>query len=71
MDFEQLFKEMESKRGEMMNKKLYTFKDYPNDKYYCLKLSDECRNLLDWLINDIGLLDATLIPTDEVEAREF
>lgn len=71
MDFEQLFKEMESKRGEMMNKKMYMFKSYPNDDYYFLKLSDESANLLDWLINEVEMLDANLIPADEVDSIEF
>lgn len=80
MDFEKFFNDLlkdeelsaeEFYKYVNRNKKLYMFKDYPNGKYYCLKLSDECRNLLDWLINDIGLLDAALIPMDEAEAREF
>lgn len=83
MDFEKFFNDLlngeelkelsveEVHRYVNRNKKLYMFKEYPNDEYYYLKLSDEGRNLLDWLIDDIGLLDATLIPMDKVEPHEF
>lgn len=83
MDFERFFNELltgeELKRMSMedfkkyvnRDKKLYMFKDYPNGEYYYLKLSDESRKLLDWLIDDVGLLDATLTPVDEIEAHEF
>lgn len=80
MDFEKFFNDLlsdeelsveEFQKYMNRNKKLYMFKDYPNGEYYYLKLSDECRNLLDWLIDDIGLLDATLISVDEVETHEF
>ena len=52
-------------------KKLYIMKDFPNDEYYYLKLSEGNKNLLDWLINDVGLLDACLIPMNEIETHEF
>ena len=83
MDFEKFFNDLLSnaeveemsmedfKKYVNREKKLYMMKDYPNDEYYYLKLSDESKNLLDWLIDDVGLLDAYLIPMDEVEAHEF
>lgn len=83
MDFEKFFNDLLSnaeveemsmedfKKYVNREKKLYMMKDYPNDEYYYLKLSDESKNLLDWLIDDVGLLDAYLIPVDEVEAHEF
>ena len=52
-------------------KKLYVMRDFPNNDYYTLKLSDESKNLLEWLIKDIELLDAHLIPMDEIDAMEF
>lgn len=83
MDFEKFFGDLLS--GEELKemnvedfrkyvnreKKLYIFKDYSNGEYYYLKLSDESYNLLNWLIDDIDLLDATLIPMDEIETHEF
>lgn len=83
MDFEKFFSDLLS--GEELKemsvedfqkyvnreKKLYIFKDYSNGEYYYLKLSNESYNLLNWLIDDIGLLDATLIPMDEIETHEF
>ena len=83
MDFERFFNDLlDGREVEELNmedfkkyvgreKKLYIMKDFPNDEYYYLKLSDENKNLLDWLIDDVGLLDAYLIPMDEVEAHEF
>ena len=83
MDFERFFNELltgeeleemsmeDFKKYVNRDKKLYMFKDYPNGEYYYLKLSDESKNLLDWLIDDVGLLDVTLIPVDEIEAHEF
>lgn len=83
MDFEKFFNNLlsseeleklsveEFQKYVNRDKKLYIFKDYPNGEYYYLKLNDESRNLLDWLIDDIGLLDATLIPMDEIETHEF
>lgn len=83
MDFERFFNDLlTSEELEKMNmedfkkyvnkeKKLYMMKDYPNDEYYYLKLSDESKNLLDWLIDEVGLLDAYLIPMNEIAAHEF
>lgn len=83
MDFEKLFNDLLSnaeveemsmedfKKYVNKEKKMYMFKEYPNGEYYYLKLSDESRNLLDWLIKDVGVLDATLIPMNEIEAHEF
>ena len=83
MDFERFFNDLlsnEEVEGMSMEdfkkyvgreKKLYMMKDFPNDEYYYLKLSDESRNLLDWLIDDVGMLDAVLIPMNEIEAHEF
>ena len=83
MDFEKLFNDLLSnaeveeinmedfKKYVNKEKKLYMMKDYPNDEYYYLKLSDESKNLLDWLIDEVGLLDAHLIPMDEIDAMEF
>ena len=77
MDFEKLFNDLldseeldDFKKYVNKEKKLYLMKDFPNDEYYYLKLSDESKNLLDWLIND-GLLDAYLFTTDEIETLEF
>lgn len=52
-------------------KKMYMLKDFPNDEYYFLKLSDESKKLLDWLIDDAGMLDAYLFTMDEIESHEF
>ena len=78
MDFEKLFNELlnseelnEFKKNVDKEKKLYMMKDFLNDEYYYLKLSDESKNLLDWLIDDVGLLDAYLFTTEEIEAHEF
>lgn len=83
MDFEKFFNDLLSNAEvEEMNmedfkkyvnkeKKMYMFKEYLNSEYYYLKLSDESRNLLDWLIKDIEVLDATLISINEIEAHEF
>lgn len=77
MDFEKLFNDLldseeldDFKKYINKEKKLYLMKDFPNDEYYYLKLSDESKNLLDWLIND-GLLDAYLFTVDEIETYEF
>lgn len=77
MDFEKLFNDLldseeldDFKKYVNKEKKLYLMKDFPNDEYYYLKLSDESKNLLDWLIND-GLLDAYLFTVDEIETYEF
>lgn len=78
MDFEKLFNELlnneeldEFKKYVNKEKKLYVMRDFPNNDYYSLKLSDESKNLLEWLIEDIELLDAHLIPMDEIDAMEF
>lgn len=83
MDFEKLFNDLLSNAEvEEMNmedfkkyvnkeKKLYVMRDFPNNDYYSLKLSDESKNLLEWLIEDIELLDAHLIPMDEIDTMEF
>lgn len=83
MDFEKFFSDLLSnaeveemsmedfKKYVNREKKLYMMKDYPNDEYYYLKLSDESKNLLDWLIDEVGLLDAYLIPMNEIAAHEF
>ena len=77
MDFEKIFSDLLSneelddfKKYLNKEKKVYLMKDFPNDEYYYLKLSDESKNLLDWLIND-GLLDAYLFTVDEIETLEF
>lgn len=77
MDFEKLFNELLNREelDDFMKyvnkeKKTYMMKDFPNDEYYFLKLSDESKNLLDWLIND-GMLDAYLFTIDEIETYEF
>lgn len=77
MDFEKIFSDLlnseeldEFKKYVNKEKKIYLMKDFPNDEYYYLKLSDESKNLLDWLINE-GLLDAYLFTTDEIETYEF
>lgn len=77
MDFEKIFSDLLSneelddfKKYLNKEKKVYLMKDFPNDEYYYLKLSDESKNLLDWLIND-GLLDAYLFTVDEIETYEF
>lgn len=77
MDFEKIFSDLlnseeldEFKKYVNKEKKLYLMKDFPNDEYYYLKLSDESKNLLDWLINE-GLLDAYLFTADEIETYEF
>ena len=65
MDFEKIFSNL------LDSEELDEFmKDFPNDEYYYLKLSDESKNLLDWLINE-GLLDAYLFTADEIETYEF
>lgn len=78
MDFEKLFNDLlnneeldEFKKYVNKEKKLYVMRDFPNNDYYSLKLSDESKNLLEWLIEDIELLDAHLIPMDEIDAMEF
>lgn len=78
MDFEKLFNNLldseeldEFKKYVNKEKKLYVMRDFPNNDYYSLKLSDESKNLLEWLIEDIELLDAHLIPMDEIDAMEF
>ena len=78
MDFEKIFSDLlnneeldEFKKYVNKEKKLYVMRDFPNNDYYSLKLSDESKNLLEWLIEDIELLDAHLIPMDEIEAHEF
>lgn len=80
MDFEKLFNDLlndgelnmdDFKKYVEREKKLFLLKDFPNDEYYYLKLSEESHNLLMWLIDDVGLLDAYLIPMDEIEAHEF
>lgn len=83
MDFEKFFNDLlNNEEVEEMNmedfkkyvnkeKKMYMFKEYLNSEYYYLKLSDESRNLLDWLIKDVEVLDATLISMNEIEAHEF
>lgn len=78
MDFEKLFNDLlnneeldEFKKYVNKEKKLYVMRDFPNNDYYSLKLSDESKNLLEWLIKDIELLDAHLIPMDEIDAMEF
>lgn len=84
MDFEKFFNDLLDGKGVELNmndfkkyvekeKKFYIMKDFSNDEYYYLKLSDENKNLLDWLIDDIGLLDVYLISMDEleVETHEF
>lgn len=77
MDFEKIFSNLldseeleEFKKYMSKEKKMYLMKDFPNDEYYYLKLSDESKNLLDWLINE-GLLDAYLFTADEIETYEF
>ena len=77
MDFEKIFSDLlnseeldEFKKYVNKEKKIYLMKDFPNDEYYYLKLSDESKNLLDWLINE-GLLDAYLFTVDEIETYEF
>ena len=78
MDFEKIFNDLlnseeldDFKKYINKEKKLYLMKDFPNNEYYYLKLSDESKNLLEWLIDDIGLLDACLFTTEEIEAHEF
>lgn len=78
MDFEKLFNDLlnSEELDDFMKyvnkeKKTYMMKDFPNDEYYFLKLSDESKNLLDWLIDEVGLLDAYLFTTDEIETYEF
>lgn len=78
MDFEKLFNELlnneeldDFKKYVNKEKKLYLMKDFPNDEYYFLKLSDESKSLLDWLIDDAGMLDAYLFTPDEIETLEF
>ena len=83
MDFEKFFSDLltneeleemsmeDFKKYVNKEKKMYMFKEYLNSEYYYLKLSDESRNLLDWLIKDVEVLDATLIPINEIEAHEF
>lgn len=77
MDFEKIFSDLlnseeldEFKKYVNKEKKMYLMKDFPNDEYYYLKLSDESKNLLDWLINE-GMLDAYLFTIDEIETYEF
>lgn len=78
MDFEKLFNDLlnNEELDDFMKyvnkeKKMYMLKDFPNDEYYFLKLSDESKNLLDWLIDDAGMLDAYLFTMDEIESHEF
>lgn len=78
MDFEKLFNELmdneeldDFKKYVNKEKKMYLLKDFPNDEYYYLKLSEESKNLLDWLIDDAGMLDAYLFTLDEIESHEF
>lgn len=68
MDFETLLNELMD--NEEREKKMYMMRDFPNDEYYFLRLSDESKNLLDWLIY-AGMLDACLFTMDEIEAHEF
>ena len=77
MDFEKIFSDLLDseeldafKKYVNKEKKVYLMKDFPNDEYYYLKLSDESKNLLDWLINE-GMLDAYLFTVDEIETLEF
>lgn len=78
MDFEKLFNDLlnSEELDDFMKyvnkeKKTYIMKDFPNDEYYFLKLSDESKNLLDWLIDEVGLLDAYLFTPEEIETHEF
>lgn len=78
MDFEKLFNDLlnSEELDDFMKyvnkeKKTYIMKDFPNDEYYFLKLSDESKNLLDWLIDGVGLLDACLFTPEEIETHEF
>ena len=78
MDFEKLFNDLlnSEELDDFMKyvnkeKKMYMLKDFPNDEYYFLKLSDENKKLLDWLIDDAGMLDAYLFTPDEIETLEF
>lgn len=78
MDFEKLFNDLlnSEELDDFMKyvnkeKKMYMLKDFPNDEYYFLKLSEESKNLLDWLIDDAGMLDAYLFTLDEIETLEF
>lgn len=81
MDFEKLFNDLlndgelnmeDFKKYASDKKELYILKDYgQNDKYYCLKLSEECYNLLDWLLDENILYDVALIPLTELETHEF
>lgn len=78
MDFEKFFNDLlnSEELDDFMKyvnkeKKMYMMKDFPNDEYYFLKLSEESKNLLDWLIDDVGLLDAYLFTPDEIETHEF
>lgn len=78
MDFEKLFNDLlnSEELDDFMKyvnkeKKMYMLKDFPNDEYYFLKLSDESKKLLDWLIDDAGMLDAYLFTPDEIETYEF
>lgn len=78
MDFEKLFNDLlnSEELDDFMKyvnkeKKMYVMRDFPNNDYYSLKLSDESKNLLKWLIEDIELLDAHLIPMDEIDTMEF
>lgn len=78
MDFEKLFNDLlnSEELDDFMKyvnkeKKTYMMKDFPNDEYYFLKLSDESKNLLDWLIDGVGLLDAYLFTPEEIETHEF
>lgn len=69
MDIE---KELDAfKKYVYKEKKTYMMKDFPNNEYYFLKLSDESKNLLDWLIDEVGLLDAYLFTPEEIETHEF
>lgn len=78
MDFEKIFNDLlnSEELDDFMKyvnkeKKMYMLKDFPNDEYYFLKLSDESKKLLDWLIDDAGMLDAYLFTMDEIESHEF
>lgn len=68
MDFETLLNELMD--NEEKEKKMYMMRDFPSDEYYFLRLSNESKNLLDWLIY-AGMLDARLFTMDEIETLEF
>ena len=77
MDFEKLFNDLlNSEELDVFmkyvnkEKKMYMMRDFPSDEYYFLRLSDESKSLLDWLINE-GMLDAYLSTVDEIETLKF